>query len=162
MVRDIRNHVWSSYPSLEGVGEEERRRCADCPMWSRVHKRHTWAGAILIFKVLVKLERVWQRVIDPVAAVKSYPEVISIHQICPENILRMLWLTCSRQNNNSLTHISSSALLRAWIVICFTMPQTDMKTKHFPFIDFVVDHLAEGHNFYKWHQKHFIHHDLLI
>lgn len=45
--------------------------------------------AILIFKVLVKSEWVWQHVIDPVDPVKSYPGVISIHQICLENILRV-------------------------------------------------------------------------
>lgn len=60
-------------------------------------------GAILISKVLVKSEWVWQHVIDPVAPVESYPGVISIHQICLENILRVL----------PLTHIGSSALLRA-------------------------------------------------
>lgn len=129
-------------------------------MWSRVHKRH--AGAILISKVLVKSEWVWQHVIDPVAPVKSYPGVISIHQICLENILRVLWLTCLPQNNNSLTHISSSALLRARIVICLTVPQTRVKTKHFPFIDFVVGHLAEGHHFHKCHEKYCIHQDSLI
>lgn len=147
MARDIRIHVWRSYQSQEGVGEEERRRCADCPMWSRVHKRHAWAGAILISKVLVKSEWVGQHVIDPVAPVKSYPGVISIHQICLENILWVLPLTRSRQNNNSLTHIGSSALLRARIVICLSVPWTCAKTKHFSFIDFVVAHFGRGTSF---------------
>lgn len=131
-------------------------------MWSRVHKRHAWARAILISKVLVKSDWVWQHVIDPVAPVKSYPGVISIHRLGLENILRVLRLTRSRQNNNSLTHISSSALLRARSVICLTVPRTHMKTKHFPFIDFVVGHLAEGHNFHKCCQKYCSHQDLLI
>lgn len=161
MARDIRIHVWRSYHSEEGVGEEERRRCADCPVWSRVHKRHAWARAILISQVLVKSEWVWQHVIDPVAPVESYPGVISIHQICLENILRVIPLTRSRQNNNSLTHISSSALVRARILMCLTVPHTAVKTKHFPFIDFVVGHLAEGH-FHKCHQKYCIHQDSLI
>lgn len=94
----------------------ERRKDADVPA-ARCGQGYTrdyaTAGAILISKVLVKSEWVWQHVIDPVAPVESYPGVISIHQICLENILRVPPLTRSRQNNNSLTHIGSSALLRA-------------------------------------------------
>lgn len=138
MVRDIRIHVWRSYQCWEGV---ETQMC-----WlpnvvvgtQETHmpqtKREVKPRAILISKVLVKSEWVWQRVIDPVAPViQSYPGVISIHQTCLWNILGVFWPTRPHQNNNSLTHAAPAAWLRATIVACVELSWTRVKFKHFLF-----------------------------
>lgn len=101
--------------------------------------------AILIFKVLVKSVWVWQQVIDPVAPVQSYPGVISIRQMCLENIRRVFPLTSLDQSNNSLAHITTTALLRGRIATYVGLC---------PVFAYLSDGSVNRFKQVVWHQQH--------